>query len=116
MAKPAMAEQMKNALMMSRERDYLLSKKTMGKSKTEIQCDKMRCNAESGATNILDANGRTSSGREVAATVIESRQVLCRATVIAAPLTAVTAGLALAAGVVANRGAPTRVSCRIRLI
>jgi hypothetical protein len=43
----------------------------MKESKAEIQCDKMRCNAESGATNGLDVNGRTLRGREVAVAVME---------------------------------------------
>lgn len=70
----------------------------MKESKAEIQCDKMRCNAESGATNGLDVNGRTLRGREVAVAVMEFRQVLCRATVIAASLTAVTAGPGFSGG------------------
>jgi hypothetical protein len=80
------------------------------------KCDAMQRAAQWIYCSGLDVNGRTSNVGEVVAAVMESCQVLDRATVIAASLTAVTAGPGFSGGVVANRGALTKVSCRIGLI
>lgn len=53
MARPAMAEQRRNDLMVSRKRENELTEKTVKEGDAEIQCDKTRCNAKGGATDML---------------------------------------------------------------
>lgn len=53
MAKPTRAEQTRSALMMSRKRGNEVTEKTMKERKSEMQCDKMRCDAKTGAMNML---------------------------------------------------------------
>lgn len=65
MARPAMAEQRRNALMMSRERDCLLSKKTMKENKAEIQCDKMRMQCRERRNKCAVLVGMSMGGRRV---------------------------------------------------